>query len=158
IGRLLRKRDMTAGVSTTIPAGCRGAAEAACKALKHSGQSVAAELSSVAACNSACVYALIGAKARQVPPGARLGVHSGKPIQLLSNGRVKFLPDGTPAKAKSAEYNGQVQRYFREMGIDDALAALIAKVPHEQAHYLSRDEIVRFGIDNREFVETRWTA
>jgi hypothetical protein len=31
-------------------------------------------------------------------------------------------------------------------------------VPYEQAHYLSRDEIASFGIDPREFQETRWTA
>jgi hypothetical protein len=31
-------------------------------------------------------------------------------------------------------------------------------VPHESIHYLSRDEIAQFGIDSREFQETRWDA
>src|SRR5262245_14002565 len=38
IGRLLRERDMTAGVSETVPVGCAGANEQACRALKQSGQ------------------------------------------------------------------------------------------------------------------------
>ena len=39
IGRLLREREMTAGVSRTIPAGCVGASDEACRALKQSGKS-----------------------------------------------------------------------------------------------------------------------
>ncbi len=38
IGRLLRKREMTAGVSMTIPAGCIGGSDQTCKTLKQSGQ------------------------------------------------------------------------------------------------------------------------
>src|SRR5215470_6186414 len=36
IGRLLREREMTAGVYETLPAGCAGASEQACRALKQS--------------------------------------------------------------------------------------------------------------------------
>jgi hypothetical protein len=161
IGRLLREREMTAGVSRTIPAGCVGASEAACRALKQSGQKLDAELHSVASCNSACVYALVGGKVRQVPPGARLGVHSGKLIQVRSDGRVEFIshsssPSGD--KAKFAAMNAQLQRYLREMRMDAGLFELAERVPHEQIHYLSRDEIARFGIDPREFQESRWSA
>jgi hypothetical protein len=159
IGRLLREREMTAGVSRTIPAGCVGATDEACRTLKRSGQTLDAELRSVASCNSACVYALIGGKVRQVPPGARLGVHAGRLIQLRSDGRVQFIshsssPSGD--KAKVAEMNAHLQRYLREMRMDAGLFELASKVPHEQIHYLSRDEIARFGIDQREFQESRW--
>jgi hypothetical protein len=161
IGRLLREREMTAGVSRTIPAGCVGASDEACRALKQSGQKLDAELRSIASCNSACVYALVGGKVRQVPPGARLGVHSGKLIQLRSDGRVQFIshsssPSGD--KAKFAEMNAKLQRYLREMRMDAGLFELASRIPHEQIHYLSRDEIVRFGIDPREFQESRWMA
>src|SRR5262249_38419106 len=44
IGRLLHEREMTAGVSETIPAGCAVASAQACQALKRSGQAVASEL------------------------------------------------------------------------------------------------------------------
>jgi hypothetical protein len=161
IGRLLREREMTAGVSRTIPAGCAGASDEACRALKQSGQKLDAELRSVASCNSACVYALVGGKARQAPPGARLGVHSGRLIQVRRDGRVEFIShSGSPAgdKAKFAEMNAKLQRYLREMGMDSGLFELASRIPHEQIHYLNRDEIVRFGIDPREFQESRWMA
>jgi len=146
IGRLLRERAMTAGVSRTIPAGCIAAGEEMCRALKRSGKALAAELHNIAGCNSACVDALIGAKVRQVPPGARLGVHSGKPVQPDPDGRARAI------------WQRNLGRYLQEMGITDGLFDVISKVPYEQVHYLSRDEIVAFGIDAREFQETRWTA
>ena len=161
IGRLLHEREMTAGVSRTIPAGCVGASDEACRTLKQSGQKLDAELHSVASCNSACVYALVGGKVRQVPPGARLGVHSGKLIQLRSDGRVEFISHSSPPsgdKAKFAQMNAQLQRYLREMRMDAGLFELASRVPHEQIHYLNRDEIARFGIDPREFQESRWMA
>ncbi len=161
IGRLLRKREMTAGVSMTIPAGCIGGSDQTCKTLKQSGQTLAAELVSVGSCNSACVYALIGAKVRHVPPGAQLGVHSGKLIRLHSDGRVKFVSSGSPSshdKVKTAEHAGKTQRYVKEMGIDGRMFELISKVPYEQVYHLNRDEIAGFGIDSRDFLETRWTA
>jgi hypothetical protein len=159
IGRLLRARDIAAGVSRTIPKGCAAASEETCQALKQSGQELEAELHSVAVCNSACVYALIGAKVRQVPPGARLGVHSSRLVKLRTDGSVSFVSDGAPStreKARRAELNGQTRRYLQEMGIDARLLDVISKVPYEQSHYLSRDEIAGFGIDTREFQETRW--
>jgi hypothetical protein len=148
IGRLLREREMTAGVSRTIPAGCVGASDEACRALKQSGKKLDAELRSVASCNSACVY-------------ARLGVHSGRLIQVRPYGRVEFMShSSSPAcdKARFAEMNAKLQRYLREMRMDAGLFELASRIPHEQIHYLSRDEIVRFGIDLREFQESRWMA
>src|SRR5882757_3628998 len=60
MGRLLREREMTAGVSQTIPDGCVAASEQACQVLKRSGQTLTAELRSRGGfCASACVYALI---------------------------------------------------------------------------------------------------
>jgi hypothetical protein len=161
IGRLLREREMTAGVSRTIPAGCAGASDAACRALKRSGQVLAAELRNIASCSSSCVYALIGAKLRQVPPGARLGVHSGRLVQLYPDGRVKAPSDDNRSareKAHLSETNAQIRRYLQEMQIAAGLFDVVSKVPHEQVHYLSRDEIAAFGIDARDFQETRWIA
>jgi len=146
IGRLLRERGMTAGVSRTVPAGCTATDDAACRALKHSGETLAAELRNFAGCNSACVYALVGAKVRQVPPGARLGVHSGKPVQADLDGRAKAVLQRNHA------------RYLQEMRIADGLFEVISKVPFEQVRHLSRDEIAAFGIDTREFAETRWVV
>src|SRR5262245_37483137 len=79
IGLLLREHQMTAGVAKTIPGACTSNAAPACRAAKRSRAAVSARLIEIdAACNSACVYALIGAKTRLVSPGARLGIHSTK--------------------------------------------------------------------------------
>jgi hypothetical protein len=120
-----------------------------------------ATLRNVAACNSACVFALIGAKVRYVPPGARLGVHASRV--------VIFRPDGGRINASSkqiaslqkerlAELNVETRRYIQEMKIDVRLFDLAVKVPHEDIHYLSRDEIVAFGIDLRGADEAHWIA
>ena len=146
IGRLLRERGMTAGVSRTIATVCVGASDDTCRALKQSGEALAAELHDFAGCSSACVFALIGAKVRQVPAVARLGVHQGKAERPDFDGQ---------SRAKS---NAQVGRYLREMEIDDRLLDIILRVPYERVHFLSRDEIANFGIDTREFQETRWLA
>jgi hypothetical protein len=124
IGRLLRERKMTAGVSRTVEG----------------------ELHNVAVCASACVYALIGAEVRHVPPGARIGVHTGKMAVDDFDGRYRAIS------------NAYIARYLKEMGIAGALLDVISTVPYESQYYLSRDEIAEFGIDASEFQETRWTA
>src|SRR5262245_56691405 len=155
IGRMMRQRGMTAGVSRTRPEACRTLNEKACNALKRSGQTLTAELNALATCNSACVYALIGATERRVPPGARLGVHSSKLIKLYSDGRAALVqPETVRSQARVRE--AQTRKYISEMGIDVRLFDIVSRTPHESVHYLSRDEIAGFRIDPREFQETGW--
>lgn len=90
MGRFIRERGMTVGVSRTLPDECKTLDEKGCSALKRSGKTLKAELSPLAACASACVYVLAAGKVRQVPPGARVGVHLGKAIRFYSDGRTLF--------------------------------------------------------------------
>src|SRR5262249_20804879 len=79
IGRLLRERRMAAGVGKTIPEDCRpeGGAKASCRQIMQAKRELRAQWRvDGAACNSACVYAFVGASVRQVRRGARLGVHA----------------------------------------------------------------------------------
>lgn len=165
IGRLMRAREMTAGVGRTIPQGCDPAksSEPACDRLKRSGAELAAELRTLnASCNSACVYALLGAKVREVASDAGLGVHRVSVTRTLvrtySSGRVErssmALPDGSPG---ARAVNGQLARYAAEMGISAALIEVATAVPHDRLRFITRDEIARFGIDRRDPVESRWT-
>src|SRR5215510_12334106 len=161
MGRLLRERDMTAGVSETVPAGCAGASEQTCRTLKQSGQVLPATLRNVSACNSACVFALIGAKIRYVPPGAQLGVHSSRVVIFrLDGGKLNASSKQIASlqRARLAELNVDTRRYVQEMKIDVRLFDLAAKIPHEDVHYLTREEIVGFGIDPRGPSEARWIA
>src|SRR6266568_1156152 len=138
IGRLMREREMTAGVAKTVPQDCvpAGEKDKACRASKQSGRTLMAELRSVgAACNSACVYALIGAKVRLVPPGGRLGVHSGKFVRIYSDGRVVDGPAGA-AKAALAGLNAGLRRYVNDMGVDEGFLDVISRVPYEKLHIL----------------------
>jgi hypothetical protein len=155
IGRMMRERGMTAGVSRTLPDACRTLDEKACNALKRSGRTLTAELSAVAVCNSACVYAMIGAKERQVPPGSRLGVHSSRLIKLYADGRVAVMRPGT-AKTQTQARDAQTRKYIGDMGIDVRLLDIASKIPHESVYYLSRDEIASLRIDPRQFQETGW--
>ena len=159
MGRLLRERAIRAGVYRTIPRDCAGATEQTCRALKQSGQVLPAALSNIASCDSACVFALIGAKVRQVPPGARLGIHSVKLIIEWGHARNAGYSERQMAsyeRARLAQINAQHRRYAQEMGVDPGLIDLSLQVPHTSIHYLSREEIIRFGIDRQEFQETRW--
>ena len=161
IGRLLRAREMTAGVYQTIPVGCAGASEQTCRALKQSGQVLPAALRNIAGCHSACVFALIGGKVRQVPPGAQLGIHSVKLVVEWGHARKAGYSERQIASYRTtrlAQINAQFRRYVQEMGVDVRLFDLSLQVPHESIHYLSRDEIVRFGVDSRESQETRWAT
>jgi hypothetical protein len=155
IGRMMRERGMTAGVSRTRPDACRKLDDKACNALKRSGQPLNAELNALGTCNSACVYALIGAKERLVPPGARLGVHSSKLIKLYSDGRVSVVNAGA-ARSQVHMREVQTRKYIVDMGIDARLFDIAVKTPHESVHYLSRDEVAGFRIDTRQFQETGW--
>jgi hypothetical protein len=99
---------------------------------------------------------------RQIPPGAQLGVHSGRLVRVSAvDGNVRASPTGRSAanqKAKTAEFEAQLRRYTDEMGVDPGLLDLALRTPFEQIHFLSRDEIAGFGIDTRLFQETRWAA
>jgi len=162
IGRLMRERGMTAGVGRTIPRGCDPLQEHedACDQVKRSGRELLAELRTARTlCNSSCVYALIGAAVREVAAGARIGVHQ------IAVGRYdeRGMPASLDRKSLSPAQLKQLQaeevrlaRYVGEMGIDKALFEAAAQIAHERIRYLSLDEIARFGIDRREFQESRW--
>jgi hypothetical protein len=149
IGRLLRQRGMTVGVGKTVPDACVEASNESCGAAKRSGDTLPAHLYSVdATCNSACIWALIGGKVRQVPPGVRIGVHANR---LVSKEKDVEVSDAR------SEFRANAQRYIQEMGIDRGLFDVIFTVPTQSIRYLSRDEIAGFGIDSHRLQETRWT-
>jgi hypothetical protein len=119
-----------------------------------------AEFRSVgASCNSACVYALMGAKTRLVPPGARLGVHSGRFVRFDADGRrTEGSAVSYSEQVAVARYDVQLRRYVDEMGIANGILETISAVPSDKIHFLSRNQIAAFGFDGRSFHESRWTA
>jgi hypothetical protein len=164
IGHLLRTHRMTAGVARTIPRGCDPLSEreSACDTLKRSGRELPSEMRTARTmCNSSCVYALIGATVREVTAGALVGVHSIALARYDENGVARAQNIATPSAvdaAKLRSVNAQLEKYIVAMGVDRGLFAAASAIKHERLRFISRDEVARFGIDRREFHESRWMS
>lgn len=164
IGLLMRQRGMTAGVARTIPHGCNPVQErdSACDAIKRAGRELTAELRTVRTlCASGCVYALIGAKSREVTAGARIGVHAMVLGEFDNEGAVIGRRKSPPTRDEGEKLkaaNAALERYITRMDISYRLFLAANAVKPERLRYLSRDEIARFGIDARDFHESRWTV
>jgi hypothetical protein len=160
IGAALRERPVLARVGRTVVKECGFEAQDSdvCLKLKQSGRELHADLSTRgAACNSACPYLMLGATTREIAPDAQLGVHSPK-IILHFSGAAPTQQMRTAAAERALErVDRMLAAYFVKMGGNGGLLDLSKTVKFESMHVLTREEIVRFGIDRREFVETPWT-
>jgi hypothetical protein len=153
LGRLIREQKLETSVAHTIPRGCDRdkQADKSCDALKRSGQELEAEFDpGMTLCNSACVYALAGGAPHLVPPGVRLGIHD---IGLDPD---RAAPRGAALVEVKRTVHERIQGYLRDMGIDKSLFPALLDIPYERARFIDRDDIVRFGLDRREFGETMW--
>jgi hypothetical protein len=157
IGRMLREFGMMASVARTMPEACQpGPNAGACGTAKRSGETLPAQWTSIGAtCSSACVYALIGARDRWVPTGARLGIHA--------TYTECSAPAGTPAEVREercansrATNRARLDSYVKQMGVDPKLVESAFRTPHAEIRYLSRAEISSFGIARRRFEESPW--
>lgn len=155
VGRLMRERGMIARVARTIPLGCEADARKCARAKRSGREQIARLTSTLSQCNSACVYAIVGARVREIAPEAHLGVHASRTVivgRLPSGAKV---PAQVRAKFK-AENRQMIRRYLVDMGIQPALLDAAEKIPHESIRALSREEMVRFNIDTRGLVESGW--
>jgi hypothetical protein len=158
MGRMLHERPTIARVARTMVKECgTEQTSEACLKLKQSGSVLDAELSTgPAICASACPYLLLGASTREIAPNAVLGVHSPK-IVLHFRGPE---PAKKQARPSDGAGSGPCQPDGRGLSGQDAHRSRPARsrrtVKFENVHFLTREEIVRFGIDRREFVETPW--
>ena len=157
VGRLLRQRGMKAMIGETLPVECDRfiKADVNCESLKQSGKKLQADLTIAdARCSSACGYALLGGKERWVPAGAKIGIHSGRTLARKGD---KTRVVEKPSKDAEAAMQKALRQYIREMGVDTKFVDAAEKIPFEKIHYLTREEIIGFRIDTREFQETPWT-
>jgi hypothetical protein len=153
LGRAIRDQKLEVNVAYTIPRGCDRdkPLDKSCKALKRSGQELEAEFDpAIYMCNSGCVWAFAGGTTRFVPPWVKLGIHD------VGLDPEKTLPRGASLAQEKRVAHAHLLEYVRDMGIDIALLAASSAVPYESPRFLDRDELVRFGIDRRDFGETRW--
>jgi len=157
IGRLLRAYGLSASVARTVTDDCSWPEDRdrVCRKAGESSEKVAASLDPITAvCASACVIAILGAKSRDVPPAVYLEIHSG--AFRAPDGRV-IKPTSPHMRAAEEQAEAQLRQYVRSMGIDVALTEVSKEIPHESMRSLTREEIIRFGIDTRQSIETIWS-
>jgi hypothetical protein len=159
MGTTLHGRLTIARVGRTLAKECGFEAQDSdvCIKLKQSGRELHGDLLTRGAlCASACPYVLAGAAVHEVAPDAALGVHS---VRILLNFRVDQA-DPSAVSAANARGQARIERviaeYLAQLGIDVGLLGLAKTISADNLHILTREEIVRFGLDRREFVETPW--
>jgi hypothetical protein len=159
MGSLLHERPAIARVGRTILADCGFEAQDSdvCLKLKQSGRELNGELTTRGVlCGSACPYLMLGASTREIAPDAALAVHNARIVVTFTGG----TPTPTMVAAANARAHersdGNIAAYFARVRGDVALLALARTVKFEDMHVLTREEIVRFGIDRREFADTPW--
>jgi hypothetical protein len=160
IGAALHERPVIARVGRTVVKECGFEAQDSdvCLKLKQSGRELHADLSTRSAmCNSACPYLILGATTREIAPDALLAVHSPKIILHFSGAAPTQQMRAAATERGIERADRMLAAYFVKMGADGGLLDLARTVKFESMHVLTREEIVRFGIDRREFVETPWT-
>ena len=95
-------------------------------------------------CGSACVFALMGGRSRQVPPGSVVAVHA--PRRVPERGQL----GGRELSAATARGRRQITRilsdYARAMGVDPALITLMLSVPPDARRVLTQAEMRRFRL------------
>src|SRR5258707_6219951 len=160
MGVMLRERPVVARVARTVVKECGFEAQngEACLKLKQSGRELHGDLwTRGAMCNSACPYLMLGATTREVAPDAVLAVHSPKVVVHFSGLGIPSPEMRAAATVRGHERaDRMVASYIVRIGVDIRLLELASTVKFEDIHALTREEIIRFGIDRRERVETPW--
>jgi hypothetical protein len=149
LGRMLRESRMAASVGESYPEGCkaRTASDESCRRIMQANRELKAQLRTAGAvCYSACVYALLGASARNVPANARVGIHASAPSAVS--------PRPGPFTAEQLLTNRK--RHVLEMGANPALQDAAMKTPPPSVHVLNRAELIRYRVQASAPYESDW--
>jgi hypothetical protein len=160
MGAMLREKPVVARVARTVVRECGFESQdsAPCLKLKQSGRELHGDLwTRGAICNSACPYLILGANTREIAPDAQLAIHSPKVVLHFTGGPPTEQMRAAATQRGIARADRMLSAYVVRMGAEAGLLDLAKTVKFESTHLLTREEIVRFGIDRRELVETPWT-
>jgi hypothetical protein len=160
MGTFLHEKPAVVRVARTIVKECGFEAQDSdvCLKLKRSGRELTGDLwTRNAICNSACPYFMLGASTREIAPDTLLGVHSAKVITQFRGIVTPTAEQQAAALQRGrARSDSLLANYFKRMGAETGLLKLVSTVKFEDVHVLTREEIIRFGLDTREQVETAW--
>jgi len=155
---MLRKRGLTAGVAVTVADGCMQSneIEECSRQMRQPQPPEAALVTDNAACNSACVYAILGAASREIAPTAKLGVHAGYSYLSLASPEVTQRQRARTIQRGQQRITRDVKAYLAEMGIDRDLFRIASETKFEAIRYLTRAEVFNLGIDRRDVADSGW--
>jgi len=158
IGRMLRRRGLSAGVAVTVPDGCMQSheVEECSRQMRQPQPPEAALLTDGAACNSACTYAILGAVKREIAPTTLFGVHAGYSYLSLASPEIAQRQRARTIERGRQRIAREVQDYLAEMGIDRDLFRIASETKFESLRYLTRAELFNLGIDRREVADSGW--
>jgi hypothetical protein len=97
-----------------------------------------------ARCLSACVYALIGAKKRVIPPVSIVGVH--RMFFYEDQGGVMGNGEGERRHYDNGGMKALLSNYTARMGVNPGLISMAEHIGSEHIHVLSRSEIARYRL------------
>jgi hypothetical protein len=95
-------------------------------------------------CGSACVFALIGGRSRQVFPGSVVAVHA--PQRMPADADLGGEELGETTAKSPREITRILMNYARMMGVDPALITLAMGVPPDERRVLTPAEIRRYRL------------
>ena len=95
-------------------------------------------------CGSACIFALMGGRSRQVPRGSEVAVHAPERVPELGARGGPELSGATPDTRR--QITKILSDYARRMGVDPALITLTMSVPPEERRVLTPLELRRFRL------------
>jgi hypothetical protein len=97
-----------------------------------------------ARCLSACVYALIGAKKRVIPPVSIVGVH--RMFFYEDQGGIMGDGEGGRRHYDNGGMKALLSNYTSRMGVNPALIAMAEHIGSDHIHVLSRSEIAHYRL------------
>jgi hypothetical protein len=159
MGNLLHAKPTTARVGRTLVRECGFEAQDSdvCIKLKQSGRELHGDLFTRGVfCLSACPFVWAGAATHDVAPDAVLGVHSPRVVLSFHGGQPTREMVAAADERGHERADRMVAAYLARVGVDAGLLTLSKSVKFADMHVLTREEIVRLGLDRREFVETPW--
>jgi hypothetical protein len=105
----------------------------------------------VGECVSACVYAMMGAVKRVVPPGSEVTLHRMSVVETESG------PSGDSTVVVRSYADppmvAVLKRYARRMGVNPALVGAAEALPPDTVHVLTREEMRRWSFATGQLLE-----
>jgi hypothetical protein len=95
-------------------------------------------------CGSACVYALMGGRSRQVPAGSTVAVHAPQRVPERGQHGGQELEPSTAANRR--QITKILTDYARRMGVDPTLISLTMAVAPDAKRVLTANELRRFRL------------